>query len=138
MCSGITKREERIWTDKDKSINSPFLLIAGKLTHFSRSGGKAILTRRDWKLTSSREASAMKKQRQNIFIKNCVSHLLIPICWQFVLRGNWQIKVMQTDWMSWKKSSEHPGFLLNSGKRPEKWVPVLQKQSKNCMQKRCR
>lgn len=34
--------------------------------------------------------------------------------------------------------SEHPGFLLNSGKRPEKWVPVLQKQSKNCMQKRCR
>ena len=33
---------------------------------------------------------------------------------------------------------EHPGFLLNSGKRPEKWVPVLQKQSKNCMQKRCR
>ena len=41
-------------------------------------------------------------------------------------------------WMSWKKSSEHPGFLLNSGKRPEKWVPVLQKQSKNCMQKRCR
>lgn len=70
--------------------------------------------------------------------KNCVSHLLIPICWQFALRGNWQIKMMQTDWMSWKKSSEHPGFLLNSGKRPEKWVPVLQKQSKNCMQKRCR
>ena len=34
--------------------------------------------------------------------------------------------------------SEHPGFLLNSGKRPEKWVPVLPKQSKNCMQKRCR
>lgn len=34
--------------------------------------------------------------------------------------------------------SEHPGFLLNSGKRPEKWVSVLQKQSKNCMQKRCR
>ena len=27
---------------------------------------------------------------------------------------------------------------MNSGKRPEKWVPVLQKQSKNCMQKRCR
>lgn len=40
--------------------------------------------------------------------------------------------------VSWKKSSEHLGFLLNSGKRPEKWVPVLQKQSKNCMQKRCR
>ena len=53
------------------------------------------------------------------------------------VRLAWEL-VMQTDWMSWKKSSEHPGFLLNSGKRPEKWVPVLQKQSKNCMQKRCR
>ena len=49
---------------------------------------KYVYASLDWKLTSSREASAMRKQRQNIFIKNCVSHLLIPICWQFVLRGN--------------------------------------------------
>lgn len=133
MCSGITKREERIWTENRKfcrffllQVNDALFPIGG----YSHSQGLETYIQQGSVCDEKTAAEYIHKKLR--FALAYTDLLAVRLAWELTDQSD-------TDGLDELEE------ILGASRIPfeqreasRKMVPVLQKQSKNCMQKRCR